>query len=118
MFEQLQPVVDDYSFKDKLTDNVVKNLPKGQWGATTQKTVMKTGVAQALIDEAKKANKIFDEGVRNGENAQKKMERNVQLVFAKAFELAPTLGYNLPNDQLLAAQKITDVVLKMLPLRL
>jgi hypothetical protein len=99
-------------FKAQLTDSIVKSLPKCTMGSNSQKTILNSTVTNALINEAKSANKIFDAGILGGENPQKQMAANVKLVFAKAFSLVDSLGYTSPEDQLLAAQKITDVVMK------
>ena len=110
--QQLQPVIDDPAFKGKLTDSIVKNLPKCGVNSNTQKNVLNSMVTDELINEAKKANKIFDAGIVSGNNPQAQIVASLKMVFGKAYSLTSALGYTDPEEQLVAAQRITDAVMK------
>ena len=47
-----------------------------------------------------------------GQNPEKAIVNNVRAVFNNAYKLTEALGYFDPKDQLLAAQAITDVMMK------
>lgn len=110
--ETLQKSIDDNSFKGKITDEIVKSLPKCKWSKNIQKNLVSSIATNALIQEAQGANKLFDLSVADGVNPETRMEYNVAAVFRKAYGLTEALGYIEIKDQLLAAQVITDVLIK------
>ena len=75
---------------------------------------MNSVVTDALINEAQQANKRFDEIVGDGGNAQKQLVHCVRQVFQRAYLLTSSVGYMDVKEQLVAAQVMTDVVMKKL----
>lgn len=110
--ETLQTAVNDASFNTKITDEIVKALPKCNQNKRTQKTIVSSFATKPLIKEAQSANERFDSSVADGGNPEKAMGYNVASVFSKAYKLTESLGYIDPKDQLVAAQAITDVIIK------
>ena len=110
--EKLSDVVKDFTTSAKITDEIVKNLPESKWKKTTLKSILSPTSTNMLINEAQKANAVFDQLVAGGEDPQKMMVNNVREVFKKAYFLTSALGYTDVKDQILAAQAMTDVMMK------
>ena len=67
-----------------------------------------------LIRQAQENNETFDGGMAYGENPQKLMVTCVKKIYEKAYMLSSSLGYMQAQDQLVAAQVMTDVIMKNL----
>jgi hypothetical protein len=69
---------------------------------------------QPLMDEAQKANREFDEMVASNFDKNKLMASTVHKIFKKAYSFTDMLGYYDMGDKLIAAQAMTDVLMKNL----
>ena len=91
----------------------MKKLPAGK-NVTLLKSLLKNMGVKPLMDEAQKANSEFDEMVAGGFDKNKLMASTVHKMFKKAYSLTDMLGYHDLGDKLVAAQAMTDVLIKNL----
>lgn len=110
--EKLQPLLTDLSVHEKISEEIVKALPRCRWEKPLQKNMLSSILMKTILQDAQSANEDFDVAVSNGRSPEAQMVENVRAVFQKAYANVATLGYMDVSAQLVAAQVITDVVLK------
>lgn len=106
------PRLQDPAFKEKISQEIVQQLPKCRFDKPTQKAMMDAMLMNNVLNAVNNANKEFDEGVAQGESVQDLMAYSVKVVFQAAYLYTASLGYMEIYKQLAAAQVITDVIMK------
>ncbi len=112
--EKLEPIATDQNVQKNITDDIVKALPRCRWEKSLQRNMISSIILGVMIKTAQQENERFDEIVSSGRSPEKQMIENVKQVFKQAYSNVPSLGYMDPSAQLVAAQVMTDVVLKYL----
>ena len=111
--EKLQSVADNAETKEKIVGEILKKLPAGK-SVTLLKSLLNSMAVKPLMDTAQAANHEFDEMVASGFDKNELMANSVHKVFEKAYSYTAMLGYNDMSEQLVAAQAMTDVLMKNL----
>lgn len=112
--ETLQPIASSKVEQEKMIDEIVKELPRCRWEKSLQRNMISSIILKLMIKTAQQANERFDEGVSDGRSPEKQMLENVKQVFKQAYSNVASLGYMDPSAQLVAAQVMTDVMMKRL----
>ena len=112
--ESLQAKVDDPKTKEALASEIAKKLPRCIMTKNTQKSMLSSVLVNGLIAKAQQQNAEFDQMVAGGENANKQLERMMGKIFQKAYQGTESLAYMEEGARLVAAQVITDVLMKHL----
>jgi hypothetical protein len=112
--EKLQPTVLDPVEQEKIINEIVEELPRCRWEKPLQK-IMLTGVYfKLLMRDAQQANEKFDYAVANGKPPELQMVENVKAVFRRVYENISSFGYTNNVAALVAAQTMTDVLMRRL----
>lgn len=115
VYEKMEQVIAKPETMDAIVEDIMKALPQGGFQEATQKTILKNNILPEMIKKAQDCNREFDKAI-----ASRTMTANVQMLyfveslFEKAFPMPVTLGYSEDKDMIVAAQVITDAVLKKL----
>ena len=110
--EQLDERLKDEQLKAKLTTELLAKLPKCRWTKEEQQPVFQIGVIPMLHQEAQNCNKNFIEGMGVNAGAHKLLADNAKAIFLKAYATAGWIGYVDMKDKLVAAQVMTDEIMK------
>lgn len=110
--EVVKPLIQDGALKGKAVEEITNKLPNCRWEKALQKTMLSVTIMDALIKKAQEANAVYDEGVSQGENPHDLMRYHVKTVFQEAYLLTGSLGYMDTHKQIVAAQVMTDVIMK------
>ena len=98
--------------KEIITEEIIKALPKYKFSEDLQRSFLNQLVTNDLIESMNTLNKNFDDALKNGETAESQMPKVVAGIFTKAFDLVTTLGYTESKPQFVAAQAITDYMIR------
>ncbi len=111
--EEMEKVVENPKTKENLIEDILKALPKGGFPDALKRNFLNSNnMTASLIDNIQSYNQTFDNYVGNGSTPEAVMPEMVGQVFEKAFSMAGTLGYIADKEKLVAAQAITDAMLK------
>ncbi|MBO5737666.1 MAG: hypothetical protein J6S04_07630 [Clostridia bacterium] len=106
--------VNDPATKQKIAEEIAAKLPKGSLSKSIQKNLVQNMMMDQLCRKMQSANMSFDSGMVCRENPTKLMASCARQVFGQAYSLVDALGYIQVKDQLVAAQVMTDVIMKHL----
>lgn len=113
--EKMEAVIAKSETVDALVEDIMKALPQGGFAEPIQKTILKNNILPEMIKKVQDRNMEFDKAI-----ASRTATPNIEMLyfvedlFEKAFPMPSTLGYSEDKDMILAAQVITDAVLKKL----
>jgi hypothetical protein len=112
MAESMQPFTQDVTLKDRAVGEIVAKLPQCRWEKELQKTMLAATMMEPLIKKVQEGNEVFDEEAPLGKNPRHLMIYTVKMVFQEAMMFTASLGYLYTKTQLIAAQVITDEIMK------
>ena len=107
---KLNAKIEEFTFQYKFSKQLGGVLPEGGFGAA--KTGMVESAMDGLVATLKDTNELYDRQRVNGTSEQDAMKFYVKQVFYKTFEMTDMLGYFQLKDRVLAAQKMTDEIMK------
>ena len=108
--EKLNEPLEDTTFQQEYSRTLGKALPEGGFGAA--KMGMIESSMSSLAATLKDTNEVYDSKRANGASEQESMQFYVKQVFYKTFEMTDMLGYYQLKDRVLAAQNMTDLIMK------
>lgn len=113
--EKMKEVIKEPATKDSLTEEILKSLPEGGFPDALKENFLKTQILPQMMDKMQECNRDFDRVIENRlMTPETQMLYVVEKMYDKVFPMSVTLGYTDEKDQILAAQVITDAVLKKL----
>lgn len=113
--EKMEAVIAKPETTNEIVSDIMKALPKSVLAENVQKTMLINHIVPEMITKVQECNREFDKVI-----VSRTMTPNVQMLyfvesmFEKAFPMPVTLGYSEDKDIIVAAQVITDAVLKKL----
>jgi hypothetical protein len=110
--DALKPRMQDPALKSSVVDAIMKKLPNCRWEKELQKTMLAATMMEPLIKKVQEGNEVFDEEAPLGKNPRHLMIYTVKMVFQEAMMFTASLGYLYTKTQLIAAQVITDEIMK------
>ena len=114
VYEKLQPTVLDPVEQEKIIDEIVEELPRCRWEKPLQKNMLTGVYFKLFMRDAQQANEKFDYAVANGKPPELQMVENVKAVFRRVYENISSFGYTNNVAALVAAQMMTDVMMRRL----
>ena len=112
--EKLQPITSSTVEQEKIIDEIVKELPRCRWEKSLQKSMLTGVYFKLFLQDAQDANEHFDYNVAKGRSGEAQMAENVKAVFRRVYSNIGSFGYMSTDAGLVAAQVITDVMMKRL----
>ena len=106
----LNEKIEEIAFQQDFAKTLGNVLPEGGFGAA--KMGMVAGAMDGLVNTLKDTNELYDRKIKEGATEQEAMQFYVKQVFYKTFEMTDMLGYFQLKDRVLAAQKMTDEIMK------
>ena len=95
----------------QLTKEIVSALPEGGVGLNGKTSLVQANMAR-IQETLQQSNTRYDSQIQSGVTEQDAMGSYVLNVFSTAFAVSEGFGYEKFQDRILAAQKMTDVVMK------
>ena len=108
--EKLNEPLENITFQQEYSRTLGKALPEGGFGMA--KMGMIESSMGSLVATLKDTNEVYDSKRVSGASAQESMQFYVKQVFYKTFEMTDMLGYYQLKDRVLAAQNMTDLIMK------
>jgi hypothetical protein len=108
--EKLNAPLEEEGFQFKFSQKLGGVLPEGGFGAA--KTGMLITSMNGLVNTLKDTNEFYDRKIKEGATEQEAMQYYAKQVFYKTFEMTDMLGYYQLKDRVLAAQNMTDLIMK------
>ena len=113
--EKMKAVINDPATKTSLAEDILKSLPKNGFPEAVQRNFLENNILPQLMDKMQECNKNFDQMINSRlTTPEVQMLYVVEKMYDKVFPMPITLGYLTEKDQIVAAQVITDAVLKKL----
>ena len=95
----------------QLTKEIVSALPEGGVGMNGKTSLVQANMAR-IQETLQQSNTMYDSQIQSGVTEQDAMGSYVLNVFSTAFAVSESFGYEKFQDRILAAQKMTDAVMK------
>jgi protein-disulfide isomerase-like protein with CxxC motif len=108
--EKLNETLEDTTFQQEYSRTLGEALPEGGFGVA--KMGMFESSMSSLAATLKDTNEVYDSKRASGASEQESMQFYVKQVFYKTFEMTDMLGYYQLKDRVLAAQNMTDLIMR------
>ncbi len=111
--DEMEKVIGQPNMNAKLTEEIMNVLPEGGFNDAVKRNFVSSQI-HSLADTMQRYNRSFDEAMEDGKTAESQMPETAEGMFQKAYSMVGTLGYETEKEQILAAQALTDVMMKNL----